>query len=109
MPRVLVRYRVAHHAERVKWPRMTGRDFVALAESEAPPSRFRQPSFVRSKNLGDDMIQGGDDRAVTAPEFYTCMRRETLGAADVAVTSHEDDRLLLHVDAQAACLQKVFS
>ena len=55
------------------------------------------------------MIQGGDDRAVTAPEFYTCMRRETLGAADVAVTSHEDDRLLLHVDAQAACLQKVFS
>ena len=88
---------------------MTGRDFVALAESEAPPSRFRQPSFVRSKNLGDDMIQGGDDRAVTAPEFYTCMRRETLGAADVAVTSHEDDRLPLHVDAQAACLQKVFS
>ena len=95
----------AHQAERKQRPLVGGRDLVAFVQFETPPSRFRQSGLVQPKKVRDDVIQGSDDRTIATMELDAGMRRESFGAAHVAVPMHEHDRLVLHVDAQASGLQ----
>jgi hypothetical protein len=102
-------YLAADRTERFERSSVTNSDFITLVEREALPGQFRQASLVGSKEIGDDMVQGCGDRSIAMTKTDTRLRRESLRAADVTVTSHEDDRFLLHVDAEPASRQRARS